>query len=77
MPGGASAVAPDCSGKLTLNGIGFVGIKTVLVGLERANYSVPSDNLMYIRLPDDIKSGAVTIVITNTLGATKTTVNVK
>ena len=64
-------------GKLTLNGIGFVGIKTVLVGLERANYSVPSDNLMYIRLPDDIKSGAVTIVITNTLGATKTTVNVK
>jgi hypothetical protein len=64
-------------GKLTLNGIGFVGIKTVLVGTERANYSVPSDNLMYIRLPDDIKSGAVTIVITNTLGATKTTVNVK
>ncbi len=64
-------------GKLTLNGIGFVGTKTVLVGTERANYSVPSDNLMYIRLPDDIKSGAVTIVITNTLGATKTTVNVK
>jgi hypothetical protein len=64
-------------GKLTLNGIGFVGIKTVLVGVEKANYSVPSDNLMYIRLPDDIKSGAVTIVITNTLGATKTTVNVK
>lgn len=51
--------------KLTLHGIGYVGIKTVTVGGEKANYAVPSDNLMYIRLPSDLKAGAQEIDITD------------
>jgi hypothetical protein len=64
-------------GKLTINGVGFVGTKTVTVGGEAANYSIPSDNLMYVRIPKDAKSGPIDIVITNTLGTVKTSVTVK
>jgi hypothetical protein len=63
--------------KLTLNGMGYVGTKTVTVGGEKANYSIPSDNLMYIRLPSDLKAGSQDIVIINNLGIVKTSVTVK
>jgi IPT/TIG domain len=63
--------------KLTLSGAGFVGTKSVTVGGEKANYAIPSDNLMYIRLPADLKSGALDIVITNNLGTTKSSVTIK
>ena len=63
--------------KLTLTGAGFVGTTSVTIGGEKANYAIPSDILMYIRLPSDLKSGALDIVITNNLGTTKSTVTVK
>jgi len=64
-------------GKLTLNGAGFVGLKSVTVGGNNVNWAVPSDNLMYIRIPADAKAGAAPIVLTNTLGTTNSTVTVK
>src|SRR5262249_6778556 len=64
-------------GKLTPNGIRFVGTKSVTVGGASANFAIPSDNLMYIRIPKDAKSGPLAIVITNTLGSVKTSLTVK
>ena len=60
--------------KLRLLGAGFVGTKSVTVGGEPAPYAIPSDNLMYVRIPADAKAGQLTIEITNTLGATKSSV---
>jgi hypothetical protein len=64
-------------GKLTLNGSGFVGTSSVTINGEKANYAIPSDNLMYVRIPSDAKSGSATIEITNTLGSVKSTVGIK
>ena len=60
--------------KLRLLGAGFVGTKSVTVGGEPAPYAIPSDNLMYVRIPADAKAGQLTIEITNTLGSTKSSV---
>jgi hypothetical protein len=57
--------------KLTLNGSGFVGTSSVTVGGETAAYAIPSDNLMYVRVPADTKAGLVTIVVTNNKGSAK------
>ena len=57
--------------KLTLSGNGFVGTTSVKVGSETAAYAIPSDNLMYVRVPADAKAGLTTIVITNNKGSAK------
>ena len=57
--------------KLTLAGIGFVGTTSVKVGNETAAYAIPSDNLMYVRVPADAKAGLTTVVITNNKGSAK------
>src|SRR4051812_14521195 len=85
---GAAAVKPaidsvstksiKAGGKLTLHGAGFVGLKSVTVGGANAQYAVPADNLMYIRIPASLKTGAAApIVLTNTLGTVQTTVTIK
>jgi hypothetical protein len=63
--------------KLRLNGSGFVGLTSVKVGGETAAYAVPSDNLLYVRVPADAKAGSATIELTNTLGTVKSTVVVR
>ena len=57
--------------KLTLAGIGFVGTSSVTVGGTPAAYAIPSDNLMYVRVPADAKAGLTTIVVTNNKGSSK------
>ena len=57
--------------KLTLAGIGFVGTSSVTVGGTAAAYAIPSDNLMYVRVPADAKAGLTTIVVTNNKGSAK------
>jgi hypothetical protein len=57
--------------KLTLAGIGFVGTSSVTVGGTPAAYAIPSDNLMYVRVPADAKAGLTTIVVTNNKGSAK------
>jgi hypothetical protein len=78
---GAATIAPKVDSvtpqraksgkKLTLAGIGFVGTTSVKVGNETAAFAIPSDNLMYVRVPADAKAGLTTIVITNTKGTGK------
>jgi len=60
--------------KLTLHGVGFVGMTSVKVGGVTASYAIPSDNLMYVTMPADAKAGLTAIVLTNTLGKTTATV---
>jgi len=72
-----SPTSIKAGGKLTLHGAGFVGLKSVTVGGENVNWAVPSDNLMYIRLPSTAKAGTAPVVLVNTLGATKSTVAIK
>jgi hypothetical protein len=57
--------------KLTLAGNGFVGTASVTVGGTPAAYAIPSDNLMYVRVPADTKAGLTTIVVTNNKGSAK------
>ncbi len=57
--------------KLTLIGSGFVGATSVTVGGERAAYAIPSDNIMYVRVPADTKAGLTTVVVTNNKGSGK------
>ena len=78
---GAATVAPKIdsvtpqraksSKKLTLNGSGFVGTTSVTVGGTTAAYAIPSDLLMYVRVPADAKAGLTTIVVTNNKGRSK------
>jgi hypothetical protein len=78
---GAATIAPKIDSvtpqraksgkKLTLAGIGFVGTTSVKVGGETAAFAIPSDNLMYVRVPTDAKAGLTTIVITNNKGSGK------
>ncbi len=78
---GAATVAPKIDSvapqrakggkKLTLSGVGFVGTTSVKVGSETAAYAIPSDNLMYVRVPADAKAGLTTIVVTNNKGSAK------
>jgi len=60
--------------KLRLLGVNFVGTTSVKVGGEAAAYAIPSDNLMYVRVPADAKAGQLTIEITNTKGTAKSSV---
>jgi IPT/TIG domain len=60
--------------KLRLLGVNFVGTTSVKVGGAAAAYAIPSDNLMYVRLPADAKAGQLTIEITNTKGTAKASV---
>ena len=57
--------------KITLSGSGFVGTTSVTVGGIKAAYAIPSDNVMYIIVPKDAKTGQDTIEIKNTLGSVK------
>ena len=57
--------------KLTLNGTGFVGTTSVTVGGVTAAYAIPSDLLMYVRVPAGAKAGLTTIVVTNNKGSSK------
>jgi len=57
--------------KLTLNGSGFVGATSVTVAGEKAAYAVPTDNLMYVKVPADAKDGLLTILVTNAKGSAK------
>jgi hypothetical protein len=57
--------------KLRLDGSGFVGTTSVTVGGAAAPYAIPSDNLMYVRVPDNTKTGLATIVVTNGKGTAK------
>jgi hypothetical protein len=57
--------------KLTLTGVGFVGTKSVTIGTEGLAYAIPSDNLMYVKVPKDVKPGLQTIVVTNNKGSAK------
>ena len=57
--------------KLTLAGIGFVGTSSVTVGGQAAAFAIPSDNLMYVRVPADAKAGLTTVVVTNNKGSAK------
>ncbi len=57
--------------KLTLNGNGFVGTTSVTVGGTTAAYAIPSDLLMYVRVPADAKAGLTTVVVTNNKGSSK------
>ena len=57
--------------KLTLAGNGLVGTTSVTVGGAPAAYAIPSDNLMYVRVPADAKAGLTTIVVTNNKGSAK------
>jgi hypothetical protein len=57
--------------KLKLAGNGFVGTTKVTVNGEAAAYAIPSDNVMYLRVPSDTKSGLATIVVTNGKGTAK------
>jgi hypothetical protein len=57
--------------KLRLLGANFVGTTSVKVGGENAAYAIPSDNLMYVKVPSDAKAGQLTIEITNTKGVAK------
>jgi hypothetical protein len=57
--------------KLRLDGSGFVGTTSVTMGRGAASYSIPSDNLMWLRVPADAKNGLLTIVVTNGKGTAK------
>jgi IPT/TIG domain len=57
--------------KLTLAGNGFVGTTSVTVGGVTAAYAIPSDLLMYVRVPADAKAGLTTVVVTNNKGTSK------
>jgi hypothetical protein len=57
--------------KLTLRGSGFVGTTSVKVGGGAASYAIPSDGLMYVRVPADAKAGLLTIFVTNAKGTAK------
>jgi hypothetical protein len=57
--------------KLTLAGNGFVGTSKVTVGGEIAAYAIPSDNLLYVRVPSDAKAGLTTVLVTNNKGTAK------
>jgi IPT/TIG domain len=57
--------------KVRLDGVGFVGTTSVTVAGEAASYSIPSDNLMWVKVPTDAKSGLLTIVVKNNLGSAK------
>jgi len=57
--------------KLTLTGVGFVGTSSVKIGTEGLAYAIPSDNLMYVTVPKDLKAGLQTIVVTNNKGSSK------
>jgi hypothetical protein len=57
--------------KLTLAGNGFVGTSKVTVGGETAAYAIPSDNLLYVRVPSDTKAGLTTVLVTNNKGTAK------
>jgi len=63
--------------KVKINGIGFVGTKTVTLNGSNVPYAIPSDNVMWIRVPTGTKAGAAAIEITNTLGSVKATLTVK
>ena len=68
------AVAPQrakAGKKLTLIGTGFVGTTGVTVDGEQAAYAIPSDGIMYVRVPADAKAGLLTILVTNKLGSAK------
>jgi len=54
--------------KLTLAGNGFVGATSVTVAGEAAAYAIPSDNLMYVKVPADAKNGLLTIKVTTGKG---------
>ena len=57
--------------KIRLIGSGFVGATSVTVGGIKAAYAIPSDNLMYVIVPKDAKTGQDPIEIKNTLGTAK------
>jgi IPT/TIG domain len=57
--------------KLRLLGANFVGTTSVKVGGETAAYAIPSDNLMYVRVPSDAKAGQLTLEVTNSKGTSK------
>jgi len=57
--------------KLKLDGNGFVGTTAVTVNGEATAYAIPSDNIMYLRVPSDTKSGLATVVVTNGKGTAK------
>jgi hypothetical protein len=43
----------------------------VTVGGVTAAYAIPSDLLMYVRVPADAKAGLTTVVVTNNKGSSK------
>jgi len=57
--------------KLTLHGSGFVGTTSVKVGTGSVSYAIPSDGIMYVTVPADVKAGLVTILVTNAKGTAK------
>lgn len=57
--------------KLRISGSGFVGTKSVTVAGANAAYAIPSDNLMYVIVPANIKAGLQTVVVTNNVGSAK------
>lgn len=63
--------------KVKINGIGFVGTKSVTLNGSNVPYAIPSDNVMWIRVPTGTKAGAASIEITNTLGSVKATLTVR
>jgi hypothetical protein len=44
------------------------------VGGVAAAYAIPSDGIMYVTMPKDAKTGAVTVLVTNNLGTAKVSV---
>jgi hypothetical protein len=60
--------------KIRLLGTGFVGTTSVKVGGLAATYAIPGDNIMYVIMPTDAKTGVVTIEVTNDKGAAKASV---
>jgi hypothetical protein len=72
----ASAAPKKAKGgkKLRLTGSGFVGTTSVTVGGIKALYAIPSDNLMYVIVPADAKTGQETIEVKNNLGSATSSV---
>jgi large repetitive protein len=62
--------------KVKVDGSNFVGTTGVTLGTEKLQYSIPSDNLMYVIIPKDAKAGATSLIVTNTKGSAKAPVTV-